>query len=321
MGQGISTLRAALRVHILLPFLALILVNAPAFAWDVLAVRDKAGNLAFCRAETKDNDTPLSLAIALSPLEEVNIGIKVPDAGFNKGEAYDVKVAVDTAWTKKVKAETVLEDLLIVRLGKAPDFLAAFEKGKSFTMAGDEDHTEFPLTGSKDVLAQLRKCIGMAGAEAVDDLAPDVLPPGVAALLQAAEIDAQPVPLPKTPGRMVDYAWVAMMDGQKIDGGFIERKVDAKATFNGLVDKQVALYEKQCQGKPKTQRAKAEKLKGIDIQKANIACGDETGAFVFYKTDTNIFATIIHRAPAAGAKAATHAQGNVADVVRRLAAE
>ncbi len=299
---------------------------SPAAPWTVLAVRDTSDAFVFCRAEIKDNDSPLTLAIALSAADEVNIGITVPNANYTLREGYDVKLAIDNTWSRAVTAETVLTDMLLVRLGKAPDFLAAVAKGKELRLQGDADATIFALPNSKKTMEQLRTCVKASAVPApADDLQPVTLPEGLSALLQQAQLKVQPIAVPPVPGRMVDHAWRVTFDGAVVDGGFIERKAtvasDVAAGLQTQATNQLALYAKQCRGKAQTQTDKVDSQNGIAWQTAVITCaaGDKTevGAFLFYQTDTGIFATVIHRAP--NSKNAVKARNAVADVVKRLA--
>lgn len=287
--------------------------------WQVVAVRDPNDQLVFCRAEVLDPTTKLTLAVALSPKNEVNIGIKVPDGGFNKGEGFDVTLGLDNDWSKKVQAESAMSELLLIRLGVNNDFLQRFGKAAVLRVVGDADATEFKLKGSGKVVQQLQACVKNAPAETGQKAAAKDagdFPIGLAALLQAAGLTVQPVPLPDVPGRAVDYAWTTNVGSVAVDGGFREMP-NAAGNLQGMVAAQLAPYKKEC-GAKNIKEQKAEILPTLSLQSVDIACQKEFAAFLFYKTNTNIFAMVIHRGDSAAAKAA---RDKISVVVRRLGKE
>lgn len=313
-------------VHILLLALTLVAtfttltsVAQAANGWDVVAVRAPDNQLVFCRAELPDAKTNLTLAVALSAKDEVNIGIKVPGGDFTKGEGYDVTLSLDNDFSKKVTAESAMSELLLIRLGVNPGFLARLSKASVLRVVGDADATEFKLKGSSKAVEQLRLCVKDAGAAPQGTAAATTaegFPLGLAALLQASGLVVKPVLLPDVPGRAVDYAWTTSVNKTEIEGGFRERAGESKALAD-IVTQELAPYKKEC-GAKNVQAGKVETLKTLALQDVAIACGKEHAAFLFYKTNTGIFALLVHRGDKA---AATAARDKVGAVVRRLGKE
>lgn len=319
MSTSVSIGRPRWRVHfLLLPLLLVALSALPvraAEAWDVASISGPDGALAFCRAELYDPKTNLTLALALSPAGEVNLGVKVPDAGFTKGEGFAVTLKLDDDWQKPLTAESAMAELLLMRLGKNDDFLTRLQRAKTLQLVSDADTARFNLKGSKNAIEQLRAC---AAAKPSASAAPSRqgLPAGLAALLQASNLQATPVSLPAVKGRAVDFAWTNQVQGQALEGGFREVP-NAPAPLAALVEKALQEHQKGCP-QPARQQNKPETLASLQLLTAELSCNGEFAAFLFYRTNSGIFATLVQRAPQAAAPAARTARNQIAATVRRL---
>ena len=81
--------------------------------WQVGMIKDDKGNFSYCLMRAEFNND-LSLAFALSPKQEINIGIGVPKAGFSKDEKHPMNVAIDNAYSKDAIAIAANPELLLL---------------------------------------------------------------------------------------------------------------------------------------------------------------------------------------------------------------
>ncbi len=306
--------------------LASLLFVAPALAngWDINGIRRSDGTFGFCRAELPDPKTGLTLAIALSPAQEINLGIKVPQdvsgGGFKKGESFALTLAVDTVWTKQVTAEAGLPELLLMKLGNDPAFLTALAKGKTFTAKGDADATVFELAGASEAVKALQQCVA-DGSKGAAGAAP-TLPQGLAALLQEAKVIVKPLALAGGKGaQAVDIAWVTNEAGAQLDGGFREARAGKVEDFKSLSDGTINQLKGQCKPGLKIEGGKAEKLTSLTLATYDLTCGPEVATVLAYKTETGIYGVLIHRAPIKDKAAAVAVRDRLAGIIRRLGNE
>ena len=314
--------------------LASLLFSLPAAAksWEINGIRRSDGTFGFCRAELPDPKTGLTLAIALSPANEVNLGIKVPQdvsgGGFKKGETFALALSVSgsgaagTLWTKQVTAEAGLPELLLMKLGNDQAFLAALGKGKTFTAKGDADSTVFELAGAAEAVKALQQCV----ADGSKMAAAPVLPAGLAALLQEAKVTVKPLALAGGRGaQAVDIAWVTTEAGVQLDGGFREARAGSGEDFKTLSEGTVGQLKGQCKagGKPglKVEGGKAEAEKSVTLATYDLTCGPEMASLLAYKTETGIYGVLIHRAALKDKAPAIAVRDRLAAIIRRLGNE
>lgn len=284
--------------------------------WEIVAIRRADGAFGFCRAETTDKANGLALDIALSPSLEVNLGIKVPKGNFTQGDAYPLTLSVDKLWSKQVQAEAALPELLLMRLGQDDAFMNAVVGGKMFSAKGDVDQTNFNLGDGAAVIKQLKACV----ADGVKETpASTNLPQGLSLLLKEAQLNVQPIPLAGgKSAQAVDQAWTVTVDGVEIDGGFREERVEANKTFRALVDATVAQLKSECGAGLKAEAGKEEALKDLTLQTYGLTCGKQFVGLVAYRTATNIYGLLMHRAPVEKKAAASTARDRLASVIRRI---
>ena len=299
--------------------------------WEVVAIRKPTdGSFAFCRAERYYADSGLTLAIALSPAMEVNVGIKVPDAGFKKGEGYPLALKVEgTDWTKQATAEAALPELLLIRLGTDDKLMSALGKGTALSAKGDTDETRFTLAGASQMLDALKSCVN----DGVKNKLPPMpqtqtgangatLPEGLAALLKQAQLDVKPVKLAgDSEANAVDHAWTVTLDGATLDGGFRETRVKPAEDFKKLSAKTIDDLKAQCKQGLKVAPGPEEKFSQLTMQTYNLTCDKEFVALVAYRTSTDIYGILMHRGAATQAKQAQAARDRLATILRKIGAE
>lgn len=312
----------------------------PAHVWDIVAIRQTDGTFGFCRAEHLDTASGLTLALALSPVGEVNMGIKVPDAGFTKGETFPMTLTVEgTSWTKKANAEAALTDLLLTRLGKDDAFLDAMTKGRVLSAKGDVDETRFTLSGGDKMVEGLRACVAdniknaaakspakpaasPAAPAKTADTAPagDAdLPSGLAALLKEAQLPVAPIKLAGAKeANAVDHAWTVKVDGAELDGGFREARVAATQDFKTLSTGTIDGLKKECKSGLKIKAGAQDNFSQLTMQTYDLTCDKEFVALLVYRTGTDIYGQLLHRGPATKAAAAKSARDRLAAVLRKI---
>lgn len=302
--------------------------SAPAVAsaattnWKVNGVRKTDGSFGFCRAETVDASTGLMLAVALSAAQEINIGIRVPPAknggGFKKGETFALTLAVDTAWSKPVTAEAMLPELLLMKLGNDQAFLPALAKGSTLTAKGDSDATTFKLAGAATMVADLKQCV----AEGQKSAGPPTLPQGLAALLREAKLDVKPLALAGGKGaQAVDVAWTVVEQGTTLDGGFREARAAKGDSFKTLSDGTIGQLKGQCKPGLQIEGGKAEAEQSVTLATYDLTCGPEVATLLAYRTQSDIYGVLIHRAPVADKAKAIAVRDRLAAIIRRLGNE
>lgn len=318
----------ALALALLLPFNAVAADKKPApkpartDAWDIVAIRKTDGAFGFCRAERRDKESGLTLAIALSPTKEINIGIKVPDGEFKKGETFPLTLRVDgTNWTKPSQAEAALPDLLLIRLGTDETLLTAVTQGTAFVAKGDVDESRFTLAGSAQMMDALRSCIADGSKGALPPLPKGDLPEGLAALLKEAKLDVKPIKLAGgKEANAVDYAWTVALDGATLDGGFREARVKPTDDFKKLAAGTIDNLKAQCKQGLKSAPGPEEKFSQLTMQTYNLSCGDEFVGLVTYRTATDIYGILMHRGKQSEQKQAISARDRIAAILRKIGA-
>lgn len=300
-------------------------------SWDVVTVKSGDGAFGFCRAETLDPATGFKLAVALSPSGETNLGIKVPDGGFKKGETFPLTITIDgTAFVKSTTAEAGLPELLLIRMGQEPALLAALSKGTALIAKGESDETRFSLAGGDKMVATLKSCVvdGTAASKTSGKASPaDVgvakpaggLPAGLASLLAQAKLNVTPLTTdaPKS-ATAVDESWTVAVNGVTLDGGFREMRVKPEQDFTKLTKATIEALKGQCKAGLKVDGGKAETFPQLTMTTYDLTCGAEFVGLVAYRTETGIYGQLLHRAATRDKSAAITARDRLAGVIRQL---
>jgi hypothetical protein len=279
--------------------------NKPAMPkgdWDVGMMKDPKGQFGYCLMRAP-YDNGLSLAIALSGKQEVNIGVQVPGASYSKDEKFPMVVAIDDKLKRERVAVPVEADLLLTTMGADKDVLAGIRSGKILSMKGPEDTAYFSLRGTSKGLKELQKCVdtgtGKIKPEKVSKAATKgkklAFPQGLMQLLQQAGIkNIEVVDIPDPTKAPVDLAW--RTDG--VFGGLRERPVPKDATIEKMTDVISEGFKSQCEGMFAFKPTEVEALSGLKLRKADVSCqmGKETitVALLLYLTDTNLFSMFMH---------------------------
>src|ERR1043166_628476 len=97
--------------------------------WQVGMVRNQKQEFTYCLMRGKyDND--LILSFALSPHQEINIGVEVPKADLKPNDKYEMLVEIDKIFHKGAAAIVGDKELIITPMGQDEKLEAALKKGK-----------------------------------------------------------------------------------------------------------------------------------------------------------------------------------------------
>ncbi len=308
----------------------------PKGEWKVGLVKDDKGGFGYCLARAEYNNG-LTLAIALSPKQEINLGVGVPGAAYTKDDKYPMTVSIDGKLNRERVSAPVQTDLLLTPLGADPEVFALLKGGKVLSMKGPEDTALFALKGTGKALASLQACIssgmGKAPAEASAGAAPTgkaasknakgekvKFPPSLYGLLQAAGLkNVEVIPVEDPAKAPVDFAWKT----GNVMGGLRERPVPKDMTIEKMTDIISSSYKAQCKGTFDTKLGDVEDLPGVKLRTADIGCtmnGKTLDvSLLLYLTDTQLFSMFMHEAPEAEKADAMAARDKIAVKIRELA--
>lgn len=300
--------------------------------WQVGMIKDDKGAFGYCLMRGVFNND-LSLAVALSPKQELNLGVGVPKAGFAKDEKHQMLVSIDKLFKKGAAAVAAEPELLIMPMGNDKNLVTALRKGKVLVLAGREDEARFSLSKISKALDGLKQCVDVgtgkikpseAKADAGDKKGKQgktgSFPQGLKDMLMKAGLsDLEVVPIKDPSKAPVDFAWRTA----GVFGGMRERKVPEEATIEKMTEILEKGYKGQCNGTFENTLGEIEDIGGIKMRKASISCQmKEQHAYVslfFYLTDTKIFSFFMHETNAEGKEKANTARDKIAAFIRELA--
>lgn len=307
----------------------------PKAAWQVGMMKDPKGNFGYCMMRAPYS-SGLSLAVALSPKQEINLGIGVPKGGFGKEEKHQIIVGIDKIYKKGAVALAADPELLIMPMSADKDLMSALRKGKMLILTGREDESRFSLAGIGKALDGLKQCVdvgtGKIKAPAAPPAqeakaegkkpAPGSFPPALKnMLLKAGVKDLQVVAIKDPSKAPVDFAWRT----QGVFGGMRERPVPAEATIEKMSEVIEKGYKSQCQGMFANKLGTVEDIGGVKMRTAEISCQMKEGlAYVslfFYLTDTHLFTLFLHETSGTNKDKADAARDSIAAFIRQLAAK
>lgn len=309
--------------------------------WQVGMIKNDKGEFNYCLMRA-DYNNDLSLAIALSPRQEINIGVGVPKGGFSKDEKHPINVKVDAAFGKDAVALAAEPELLIIPMRDDKKLYDALRRGKTLTLTGAEDRSVFALKNTDKAMKGLQQCVDVgtgklkpptpaeakAGQQqkqqqqAEHKLKPGEFPPSLKGLLVKSGLKDLEILSIKDPSKApVDFAWRT----QGVFGGMRERPVPPEATIEKMSEILEQGYKKQCNGMFSATTGDVEAYSGIKLRKAEIMCQlkDHMAyvALFYYLTDNHLFTMFMHEGDGDKKETANKARDGIATTIRQLAKE
>ncbi|MDX1921686.1 MAG: hypothetical protein SFW65_00965 [Alphaproteobacteria bacterium] len=312
-------------------------VAQPKEKWQVGMIKGEKGEFNYCLMRAEFNND-LSFAIALSPKQEINLGIGVPKAGFTKDEKHQMNVSIGSVYNKDAVAVAANPELLLIPMHEDSKLMDALRGGKMIALTGKEDSTKFALKNMPQALDGLKTCVDVgtgkkpmpqqpaeapAGKDGKKAAAKEIkFPPSLKALLDKAGLKDLEILTIKDPSRApVDFGWKT----QGLFGGMRERPVPAEATMEKMTELMEGGYKKQCSGTFNVTKGEIENYSGIQMRTMNVGCEmKEHNAYValfIYLTDNHLFTMFMHEGDGTNKDAANKARDQVANLLRQIAKE
>ncbi|WP_207460295.1 hypothetical protein [Azospirillum sp. SYSU D00513] len=300
--------------------------------WEGGPSKDKDGNFAYCVVEGQ-YDTGHALMLARNARGELNVGIGIPGAELPKDEQWPVEILVDGKLKRERTAVAPQRDMLVIANGRDEELYDALMNGNQFIVTSAADRIGFTLKGTKRALADLRTCVEKSGQ--VPPFKPVVvsekvkagaaaLPAPLMDLLAAAGLEEiEPIGFGQTPPeqRAADFAWRY----GPIFGGVRESAVKEGAKLTDLSDEFAGSMKARCGGKATVAFTDQEDLPEVSLRTGSVECATEKGvlhvSLLFFLSPDRLFTVIFHEAAETDRQLADKATGNIARVIRTVAAE
>lgn len=308
-------------------------VATPKGKWDVQMVPGPKGDFGYCLMRAPYSNG-LTLAIALSPKQEINVGVQVPNADFTKDEKHPLNVSIDKLFSKDRVAIAIEKELLLAPMQADASFSTALRKGRVLTLTGPEDKTSFLLKNTKTAMVSLKQCVDVGtgkakppqalkgkGAKGVGSEKAD-FPPGLLQLLHDAGLKDLELARVKDPSKTsVDFAWRTA----GLFGGMRERKVPPDVTVEKMTDVISGSYKQQCNGMFVVNSSDIENYKGVKLRTLDVGCQMQGRsayvALLIYLTDTHLFTMFMHEGDLEHKENVNKARDGIAGVIRKVAKE
>jgi len=333
----------------LLPALAFVLLALPpahatneprrtTSAPDVRAIFNIEGRPGFCLAEHKYDDGK-RLVIAVSPRKEINLEVSVPNAGFIKGEQYDLNLSLEKGaengnrekpFSRFVRAIALDDKSILLQMGSNPKFREALANKDVLALEAAGEKIAFDLPDMALTLEKLHDCNRKA-IETKSGKA-KVMPEKLMALLAASGLNSiEPLPMDNIPAeeRPSDYAWKT----GRLLGGIRERMVRENKSLASLSGLYLQGLKKRCAGSFRAETGKQETFGRLEMMSVNAECvsGKRKGgkgkgeapdlavALLFYITDAGRFTVFTHESLLENKDEAAAARDSIRRVITKLA--
>ena len=290
------------------------------------------GAFGFCLSESALSDGR-KLTIALSPTDEINLGLTIPGGGFTLGAHYDLAVTPDHGKERSVRAVAIDANSLLLQMGNSPPFTKALMDSKNLGVAGGGKSMVFALPAMSTTFDALKRCIS-DNKNKIDQRAAEaekIMPETLKALLVAAGLkDIVPLRMDNLPPeqRPADFIWRT----GKILGGVRERIAPKDKSLTELVGLHIQGLKNKCAGTFKAEINREETAPGLQLRTAEAECRmkkTEEGsgeknvevALLFYLTAANRFTVFTHESDSANKAEATAAREALRRTIVSLAQE
>jgi hypothetical protein len=322
---------------------------------DIRPVLKSNGDFGFCLAEHPYADGR-KLTIALSPMDEINLGLVIPNAGFEAKKPYDLTITLKPAaeeaeaqdFVRAVRAMAMDENSLLFQMSTSAPFKKALKASNVLNVQAGGKSLDFALPAMPAALENLKACNKQHGHITASSKAAETQPPKTAdtpspktanaadgnmpealkaLLFEAGVKDLTLLRTDKIPEdqRPADIVWKT---GNLI-GGLRERIVPADKTLDELIGLHLEGLKKKCSGEFKANIGREEEAYGLKMRAVNVECRMITastgkndiimGALLFYLTPARRFTFFTHETGANDKAAAITVRDGIRNVLIKLA--
>ena len=298
------------------------------------------GKFGFCLADYALADGR-KLTFAMSPTDEINLGVMVPKAGFVLGGHYDLSLTLTQAkaqgadtkdFMRSVRAVAIDENSLLLQMGNNPPFTKALTNSRDLSVTANGKTMLFALPAMPPVLDALKAC-NKESRQKTNRVAANIekaMPETLKALLVAAGLkDIAPLRMDDIPidQRPADFIWKT----GNVIGGVRERLAPKDKSLTELVGLHIQGLKKKCTVAFKTEVNREEEAPGLKLRTAEADCRmkglngekdkDMTAVILFYLTAAGRFTEFTHEGSAADKAEAISVRDALKRTIVQLAEE
>lgn len=291
-------------------------------------VYEPDGSFGFCLTDIKYPDKK-KLTIAYSPTKQINLGLTIPEGKFKPGARYDLTVSLDKGSARKVRAETLDEETLLLQMGSNVSFRNKLTEAKLLDIGSPSNTVSFELSDIAKRIKDLEICIATKAATKDEKAAKaaQMMPsPLKAILLTAGFENIVPLSLESIPvdQRPADYMWKT---GDLLSG-VRERAMPEGKSLSDMVGLHMQGLKKHCPGHFNGQIGREKVTNALTLRTAQALCAPkETGSneqtvgvsLLFYVTKAGAFTVFTFEGSEAQQSEANTARDRLASALLSLA--
>lgn len=120
-------------------------------------VYHRNGALRLCLAESTYTDQR-KLTIALTPREEIQFALQIPDGHFIKKRHYDVSLQLNQAPPRNIRSIALSDEILLLKIGSNPSFIEKLSQSTLLSISSGTKKITFNLPAMDPVISQLQSC-------------------------------------------------------------------------------------------------------------------------------------------------------------------
>jgi hypothetical protein len=284
------------------------------------------GRFGFCLTDHAYPDGR-KITFAFSPQKQMNVGVTIPDGKFKIGSRYDLSLVLGNEPARKVRAEAIDEETLLLQMGSNPSFRKKLAASKVLQVGSPSNMITFDLPAMQTRLDDLQKCI-KTKANTKNDRAAKAnaaMPETLKGLLVTAGFnEITPLSMNDIPPdqRPADFLWRT----GNVMGGVRERIIPQDKSLSDMIGLHMKGLKTHCPGKFMAQIGREKKIAELELRTAEASCTPDQGkdiplsvALVFYTTKNNVFTVFTFEGPAEQGAEAKTARDRLADTLLSLA--
>lgn len=265
-------------------------------------VYEPDGSFGFCIADQTYPDDK-KLTVAYSPENQINLGVYIPKGGFKIGSKYDLTLVLDEEEGRKVRAEALDEETLLLQMGSNPTFRKKFSAAKNMKVGSSVNMVPFALPPMDKMLEGLKKCIAEKAGTKNEQTAKleHALPETLKSLLLTAGFtDIMPLLMDDIPRaeRPADFMWRT----GNLMAGVRERVAPEGKSLSELVGLHIKGLKEKCDGSFRAEIGREQTVQELRLRLVEASCtpkGESKDkavmvAMVSYLTNKGVFTVFTH---------------------------